>query len=47
MSYPYLSDVVKALTGADLPLPFATFGVFVALAKLAAGECLRRELRRL
>lgn len=47
MSCPYLSDVVKALTGADLPLPFATFGLFVALAMLAAGECLRRELRRL
>jgi phosphatidylglycerol:prolipoprotein diacylglycerol transferase len=47
MSYPYLSDVLKALTGVDLPLPLATFGLFVALAMLAAGECLRRELRRL
>ena len=47
MSYPYLSDVVKALTGVDVPLPLATFGLFVALAMLAAGECLRRELRRL
>ena len=47
MSYPYLSDVLKALTGVDLPLPLATFGLFVALAMLAAGECLRRGLRRL
>jgi phosphatidylglycerol:prolipoprotein diacylglycerol transferase len=47
MSYPYLSDVVKAVTGVDVPLPLATFGLFVAFAMLAAGECLRRELRRL
>ena len=45
MSYPYLSDVLKALTGVDLPLPLATFGLSVALAMLAAGECLRRERR--
>jgi phosphatidylglycerol:prolipoprotein diacylglycerol transferase len=47
MSYPFLSDVVKAVTGVDLPLPLATFGLFVALAMLVAGACLRRELRRL
>lgn len=47
MSYPYLSDVVKALTGFDLPLPFATFGILVACAMLAAGACLSAELRRL
>lgn len=47
MSFPYLSDVVYYLTGIRLPLPFATFGILVACAMLAAGACLRRELRRL
>jgi phosphatidylglycerol:prolipoprotein diacylglycerol transferase len=47
MSYPYLSDVVKALTGLDIPLPLATFGLMVACAMLAAASCLRAELRRL
>jgi phosphatidylglycerol:prolipoprotein diacylglycerol transferase len=47
MSYPYLSDVVKALTGIDLPLPFATFGILVACAMFAAAACLSAELRRM
>lgn len=47
MSYPYLSDVVKALTGVDIPLPLATFGLMVACAMLAAAACLRAELQRL
>lgn len=47
MSYPYLSDVVKAVTGLDVPLPLATFGLMVAFAMLAAAGCLRAELRRL
>jgi phosphatidylglycerol:prolipoprotein diacylglycerol transferase len=47
MSFPYLSDVIYYLTGVRLPLPFATFGILVACAMLAAGACLRRELRRL
>lgn len=47
MSYPYLSDVVRALTGLDLPLPFATFGILVACAMFAAAGCLGAELRRL
>lgn len=47
MSYPYLSDVVRALTGYDVPLPFATFGILVACAMLAAAACLGAELRRL
>lgn len=47
MSYPYLSDVVKALTGYDIPLPLATFGLMVACAMLAAAACLRAELQRL
>ena len=47
MSYPYLSDVVRALTGLDLPLPFATFGILVACAMFAAAACLTAEPRRL
>lgn len=47
MSYPYLSDLIKALTGRDLPLPFAMFGIFVALAVVVASGCLKAELRRL
>lgn len=47
MSYPYLSDLIKALTGYDLPLPLATFGLLVACAMLAAAACLTAELRRM
>jgi phosphatidylglycerol:prolipoprotein diacylglycerol transferase len=47
MAFPYLSDLVYFLTGIRLPLPFATFGIMVALATLAAAACLRSELRRL
>ena len=47
MSFPYRSDVVKALTGYDLPLPFGTFGLLVAAAMFAAAACLTSELRRM
>ena len=47
MSYPYLSDVVRDATGYNLPLPLATFGLFVALGALAAAACFRAELQRL
>jgi phosphatidylglycerol:prolipoprotein diacylglycerol transferase len=47
MSYPYLSDVVKALTGYDVPLPIAMFGLFVALAGWAAAALLGAELSRM
>jgi phosphatidylglycerol:prolipoprotein diacylglycerol transferase len=47
MSFPYLGDLVKALTGYDLPLPFAMFGLLVGCALLAAAACLRADLRRL
>lgn len=47
MSYPYLSDVIKDLTGLELPLPIATFGLLVAMAILAGAACLKRELARL
>eukprot|EP01030_Chromulinospumella_sphaerica_P007526 gene7526-7357_t len=47
MSYPFLSDVIQAATGYALPLPLATFGLFVALGALAAGASFRAELKRL
>jgi phosphatidylglycerol:prolipoprotein diacylglycerol transferase len=46
-SFPYLSDVVEALTGVHLPLPLAMFGLLVGCALLAAAACMRVELRRL
>lgn len=46
MSYPYLSDVIQAATGYALPLPLATFGLFVALGALVAGASFRAELKR-
>ncbi len=47
MAFPYLSDVIKALTGYDLPLPIAMFGLFVAFAMLAASSFLSAELTRM
>lgn len=47
MSFPYLSDVIKALTGYDVPLPIAMFGLFVAFAMLAASSSLKAELGRM
>lgn len=47
MSYPYLSDVIKAWTGYQVPLPLASFGLFVAIAAFVAAGRFRAELRRL
>lgn len=47
MSFPYLSDLIYALIGCRLPLSLPMFGLFVACGALAAGACLRAELRRL
>jgi phosphatidylglycerol:prolipoprotein diacylglycerol transferase len=47
MAFPYLSDLVKALTGYDLPLPLPMFGLLVGCAMLVAAACLQAELRRL
>jgi phosphatidylglycerol:prolipoprotein diacylglycerol transferase len=46
MSFPYLSDLIKALTGYDLPLPIPMFGLCVATALIVASTVLRNELRR-
>ncbi|MGZ5202860.1 MAG: prolipoprotein diacylglyceryl transferase, partial [Telluria sp.] len=45
--YPYLSDVVEAITGVHLPLPFATFGLLVGIAALVAASVFGAELKRL
>jgi phosphatidylglycerol:prolipoprotein diacylglycerol transferase len=45
-AYPYLGDVVEALTGVDLPLPMPMFGFFVLVALVVATVALRSELRR-
>lgn len=47
MAYPYLGDIVRALTGIDLPLPIPVFGLSVVAAMFVAGFFLRRELARL
>ncbi|WBS04764.1 prolipoprotein diacylglyceryl transferase [Pseudoduganella sp. SL102] len=47
MAYPYLGDIVRALTGADVPLPIPVFGLSVVAAMFVAGAFLRRELARL
>jgi len=47
MSYPYLSDLIRALTGYDVPLRVPMFGLCVAMALLTASNLLSRELQRL
>jgi phosphatidylglycerol:prolipoprotein diacylglycerol transferase len=47
MSYPYLSDLIKALTGYTIFLPIPMFGLCVAAALLIASGLLSRELNRL
>ena len=44
--YPTLSHLIKALTGIWIPLPFATFGLFVAFSFLICAFFLKRELKR-
>lgn len=47
MSYPFLSDLLRDLTGVDIPLPMPMFGLFVALAVVVAAYCMKRELTRM
>lgn len=47
MAYPYLTDVVNDFLGTDFHLPIATFGIFVALAILAAIHLTIKEVNRL
>ena len=44
--YPTLSDMLRDLLGINIPLPFPTFGFFVALAFLAAAYFFTKELKR-
>ena len=47
MSYPYLSDLIKSITGTDTPLHMPMFGLCVALAMIVASTLLSRELSRM
>lgn len=44
--FPTVSHFIKYLFGIDVPLPFNTFGVFVALAFVAAYWAFTKELKR-
>lgn len=47
MAYPYLSDLIRALTGLELPLPVPMFGLLVAAAFIAVTLIFQAELKRL
>lgn len=47
MAYPLLSDLIRDLTGAQLPLPVPMFGLLVAAALLSAIWVTEHELKRL
>jgi len=47
MAFPYLSDLVAALTGLNLPLPVPMFGLMVAAAFLVSIPFAAREVQRL
>jgi len=46
MSYPYLSDLFRALLHIDVYAPIPMFGIFVAFAVLAATSVFRRAVLR-
>lgn len=47
MAYPYLSDLVRDLTGLELPLPLPMFGLLVATSLLIGIAVFGRELARI
>jgi phosphatidylglycerol:prolipoprotein diacylglycerol transferase len=47
MAYPLLSDLIRDLTGTQLPLPVPMFGLLVAAALLTAIWVTESELRRM
>lgn len=44
--YPTIADAIRDLFGIDLPLPFPTFGFFVALGFLGGAYLFAKELKR-
>lgn len=44
--YPTISDAIRDLFGINIPLPFPTFGFFVALAFLVGAYFFSKELKR-
>lgn len=44
--YPTLSDMLRDLLGIDIPLPFPTFGFFVALGFIVAAYLFTEEMKR-
>src|SRR3982750_3204686 len=44
--FPTVSHFIQYLTGYSIPLPFNTFGVFVALAFVAGYWAFTKELKR-
>jgi len=47
MAFPYLSDLVRTLTGLDLPLPVPMFGLTVAAVFLVSLRVAAQEIQRL
>ncbi len=44
--YPTLSDMLRDLLGIDIPLPFPTFGFFVAIGFIVAAYFFTEEMKR-
>ena len=44
--YPTISDLIKNLTGINIPLPIQSFGFMMAIAFLFAAWTLALELKR-